>query len=52
MRISVCNWQTSQQDVKRTLEGVKRAMRSMRSDGRPKLLKREFAPQLGPTTLA
>jgi glutamate/tyrosine decarboxylase-like PLP-dependent enzyme len=31
MRISVCNWQTSAQDVKRTLEGVKRAMRSMRA---------------------
>jgi glutamate/tyrosine decarboxylase-like PLP-dependent enzyme len=31
MRISVCNWQTSAQDVKRTLEGVKRAMRSIRA---------------------
>jgi glutamate/tyrosine decarboxylase-like PLP-dependent enzyme len=30
MRISVCNWQTSAEDVKRTIEGVKRAMQKMR----------------------
>jgi aromatic-L-amino-acid decarboxylase len=31
MRVSVCNWQTSAEDVKRTIEGVKRAMSSMRT---------------------
>jgi glutamate/tyrosine decarboxylase-like PLP-dependent enzyme len=31
MRVSVCNWQTSANDVKRTIEGVKRAVRSMRA---------------------
>src|SRR5205085_2297941 len=29
MRISVSNWQTSQEDVARTLEGVKRALTSL-----------------------
>ncbi len=29
MRVSVCNWQTSLVDVSRTIEGVKRAMKTM-----------------------
>jgi glutamate/tyrosine decarboxylase-like PLP-dependent enzyme len=29
MRISVCNWQTSLEDVARTIEGVKRAMKTL-----------------------
>jgi glutamate/tyrosine decarboxylase-like PLP-dependent enzyme len=32
MRISVSNWQTSPEDVKRTLEGVHRAIQTLRSD--------------------
>jgi glutamate/tyrosine decarboxylase-like PLP-dependent enzyme len=32
MRISVTNWQTSPDDVKRTLEGVKRAVQKLRSE--------------------
>jgi glutamate/tyrosine decarboxylase-like PLP-dependent enzyme len=32
MRISVSNWQTSSEDVRRTLEGVQRAMRGLRSE--------------------
>jgi glutamate/tyrosine decarboxylase-like PLP-dependent enzyme len=31
MRISVCNWQTSGDDVKRTLQGVERAMMRLRA---------------------
>jgi glutamate/tyrosine decarboxylase-like PLP-dependent enzyme len=31
MRISVCNWQTSAEDVKRTLDGVHRALQSLLS---------------------
>jgi hypothetical protein len=29
MRISVCNWQTSLDDVQRTIDGVKRAMKTL-----------------------
>jgi glutamate/tyrosine decarboxylase-like PLP-dependent enzyme len=32
MRISVCNWQTSHEDVVRTVAGVKRVLAKMRSD--------------------
>ena len=29
MRISVCNWQTSPEDVERTLAGVHRAIKTL-----------------------
>lgn len=32
MRISVSNWQTDMDDVRRTVEGVKRAMKALRSE--------------------
>jgi glutamate/tyrosine decarboxylase-like PLP-dependent enzyme len=32
MRISVCNWQTSSEDVNRTLAGVQRAMQAARAE--------------------
>jgi hypothetical protein len=31
MRVSVSNWQTSPEDVKRTLDGVRRAVQQMRA---------------------
>jgi hypothetical protein len=32
MRVSVCNWQTSHDDVLRTIAGVKRVLEKMRAD--------------------